>query len=211
MQQIIPLACLFRQVFWFEIGDNQAMNNELLLPQPSEWVRRFAPLIPAGGLVLDLACGSGRHTRFLAGLGHPVEAVDRDAEALATLQGIEGVTTRQADLEGGPWPYYNHVFDGIVVTNYLFRPLLPSLLAALAEGGVLIYETFMEGNEAFGKPSNPAYLLRPGELLEVVRRRLTVVAFEQGRIDSPRPAIVQRLCASRRLNSPLPGCPAPAS
>jgi SAM-dependent methyltransferase len=187
------------------------MNSELLLSQPSDWVRRFAPLIPASGLVLDLACGTGRHTRFLAGLGHPVEAVDRDPEALATLQGIEGVTTRQADLEGGPWPYYNYVFEGVVVTNYLFRPLLPSLLAALAEGGVLIYETFMEGNEQFGKPSNPAYLLRPGELLEIVRRRLTVVAFEQGEVDCPRPAIIQRICASRRLNSPLPGCPAPAS
>lgn len=187
------------------------MHNALLISQPSDWVRRFAPLIPTGGLVLDLACGSGRHTHLLAGLGHPVEAVDRDAEALATLQDIKGVTTRVADLEGGPWPYYNYVFEGIVVTNYLFRPLLPSLLAALAEGGVLIYETFMEGNEEFGKPSNPAYLLRPGELLEIVHRRLTVVAFEQGEVDSPRPAMVQRICASRRLNSPLPGCPAPAS
>lgn len=186
------------------------MNEALAVPSPSDWVRRFAGLIPQGGRVLDLACGSGRHTRFLAGLGHPVEAVDRDAEALASLQAIEGVTTRQADLERGPWPYYNYVFEGIVVTNYLFRPLLPSLMAALAEGGVLIYETFMDGNERFGKPTNPAYLLRSGELLEIVRRRLTVVAFEQGEVESPRPALIQRICASRRISSPLPGSPAPA-
>jgi len=186
------------------------MDELTRINAPSPWVIRFAPLIPAGGLVLDLACGGGRHTRYLAALGHRVEAVDRDAEALTALQGIEGVTTRQADLEGGPWPYYNRAFDGIVVTNYLFRPLLPNLISALAEGGVLIYETFMDGNEEFGKPANPAFLLRPGELLEVVRRRLTVVAFEQGRIELPRPAMIQRICASRRLSSPLPGFCAPA-
>jgi len=186
------------------------MDELTRINAPSAWVCRFAPLIAAGGPVLDLACGSGRHTRYLAGRGHPVEAVDRDAEALAALQGIEGVTTRQADLEGCPWPYYNRVFDGIVVTNYLFRPLLPNLISALAEGGVLIYETFMDGNEEFGKPANPAFLLRSGELLEIVRRRLTVVAFEQGRIDQLRPAMIQRICASRRLNSPLPESCAPA-
>jgi SAM-dependent methyltransferase len=185
------------------------MHDDDALHQPSAWVRRFAPLIPAGGLVLDLACGGGRHTRFLAGLGFRVEAVDRDAEALAALQGIDGVTTRQADLEGGPWPYYNFAFDGIVVTNYLFRPLLPLMINALAEGGVLIHETFMEGNDRFGKPANPAFLLRSGELLEVVRRRLTVVAFEQGEIERPRPAMIQRLCANRRLSSPLPESVAP--
>lgn len=185
------------------------MHDDDVLRQPSAWVRRFAPLIPAGGRVLDLACGGGRHTRFLAGLGFPVEAVDRDVEALAALQGIDGVTTRQADLEGGPWPYYNFAFDGIVVTNYLFRPLLPLMINALAEGGVLIYETFMEGNDRFGKPANPAFLLRSGELLEVVRRRLTVVAFEQGEIERPRPAMIQRLCANRRLSSPLPESAAP--
>jgi SAM-dependent methyltransferase len=177
----------------------------------SDWVRRFAELIPAGGAVLDLACGQGRHARFLASRGYAIEAVDRDAQAIAGLEGVGGITARVADIEGGPWPYYNRVFDGIVVTNFLFRPLFPHLISALAEGGVLIYETFMEGNEEFGRPSNPAYLLRSGELLEVVRRRLLVVAFEQGCVDRPRPAMIQRLCACRRLNSPLPESPPPAS
>jgi SAM-dependent methyltransferase len=180
------------------------MDEQCLATEPSAWVRRFAPLIPAGGTVLDLACGSGRHARFLAGLGYQVEAVDRDAEALAGLTGVSGVAAHQADLETGPWPYFGRAFDGIVVTNYLHRPLLPNLMAALAEGGVLIYETFMAGNERYGRPSNPAFLLRNGELLELVRRRLTVVAFEQGAIAGPRPAVVQRLCACRKLETGLP-------
>lgn len=164
---------------------------------PSPWVQRFGPQIAAGGSVLDLACGSGRHARFLAGLGYRVEALDRDEAALAALDGVDKVVTRCADVEGGPWPYHARHFDGIVVTNYLHRPLLPLLINAVGEGGVLIYETFMIGNERFGKPSNPHFLLRPGELLEIVRRRLHVVAFEEGEIDAPRPAVVQRLCAVR--------------
>ena len=171
----------------------------------SPWVERFAPLIVPGGRVLDLACGKGRHTRFLAAAGHAVEAVDRDAAVLAELAATPGVTTRQADLEDGPWPYYGHTFDGIVVANYLHRPLLPNLLAALAEGGILIYETFMVGNERFGKPENPAYLLRSGELLEVVRKRFTVIAFEQGEVETPRAAVVQRICIGRGRAFRLPG------
>ena len=171
----------------------------------SHWVRRFLPLIREEGRVLDLACGSGRHSLLLAGFGYRVEAVDRDAAALAGIAAqAPGIVTRVADLEGGPWPYHGCVFDGIVVTNYLYRPLLPMLLNALDENGVLIYETFMVGNERFGKPSNPAFLLRPGELLDVVRRRLTVIAFEQGEITVPRAAMVQRLCAARRIESLLP-------
>lgn len=171
---------------------------------PSPWIERFAPLIPPGGRVLDLACGHGRHARFLAGRGHPVEAVDRDAAALAALADVAGVTVRQADLEGGPWPYYGEVFAGIVVSRYLHRPLLPNLLNALGAGGILIYETFMVGNERLGKPGNPAFLLRSGELLELVRRRFTVIAFEQGEVASPRPAMMQRICVGRGTGFSLP-------
>jgi hypothetical protein len=131
-------------------------------------------------------------------MGFQVEAVDRDAEAVAALgRGSRAFVTRVADLEGGPWPYYGCVFDGIVVSNYLFRPLLPQIMNALDVNGVLIYETFMVGNERFGKPSNPAFLLRQGELLDVVRPKLKVVAFEQGEVAAPRPAMIQRLCATR--------------
>lgn len=144
-------------------------------------------------------------------MGHRVEAVDREAGPLADFAGVEGIITQLADLEGGPWPYFGRAFDGIVVSSYLHRPLLPQLLATLSEGGVLIYETFMTGNERFGKPENPAHLLRPGELLELVRNRLTVVAFEQGEVTLPRLAVVQRLCAIRRRHFRLPESPGPAA
>jgi SAM-dependent methyltransferase len=173
--------------------------------EASDWVRRFGRLIPEGGRVLDLACGQGRHTRWLAERGYQVEAVDRDETALATLAGLSGVTCRCVDLEGGAWPYYADVFDGVVVTNYLWRPLLPQLLKIIEYGGVLIYETFMVGNERFGKPSNPAFLLRANELLELVRGRLRVIAFEQGEVELPRPAVVQRLVATRAADGRLPG------
>lgn len=171
-------------------------NPDLLAP--SLWVSRFASLIPRGGVVLDLACGGGRHTRLLAGQGYGVEAVDRDAASLGELAAISGVHVREADLESGTWPYGGRTFAGIVVTNYLFRPRLPVLLAALAEPGVLIYETFMIGNERFGKPSNPDFLLRSQELLDWAQHNaLSVVAFEEGYVDQPKPAMVQRLCAVR--------------
>ena len=165
------------------------------LDLPSEWVRRFAPLIRVGGKVLDVACGGGRHARYLAGLGFRVEAVDRAAAALQALGDVAGVTTRNADLERGPWPYSGRRFDAIVVTNYLHRPLLPRLLEALAEAGVLIYETFAAGNERYGRPSNPDFLLKPGELLEFARGRLRVVAYEDLYVETPKPAMIQRLCA----------------
>jgi SAM-dependent methyltransferase len=163
----------------------------------SAWVVRWADRVSPGGPVLDLASGRGRHARFFAARGHPVEAVDRDPAALKALAGAPGVTTRGADLEGGSWPYEAQTFAGIVVTNYLHRPLFPRLLAALAEGGVLIYETFARGNERYGRPSNPDFLLAPGELLEVVRGKLRVVAYEDLYIEDPRPAMVQRIVAIR--------------
>jgi SAM-dependent methyltransferase len=165
--------------------------------EPSAWVVRWAPLVPPAGEVLDLACGYGRHARLFAARGCRVLAVDRDREALVQLADVPGVTTEQADLEGAPWPFPPGRFAAVVVTNYLHRPLLDALLASIGAGGVLVYETFMVGNERFGKPSNPDFLLRPGELLELVRGRLGVVAFEQGRVEAPRPAVLQRICALR--------------
>ena len=164
---------------------------------PSEWVVRWMHLMAKGGPVLDVACGGGRHARLLAACGHPVWAVDRDSSALASLAGVAGVTTLCADLEGGPWPYAGRSFCGIIVTNYLHRPLMAALVDALSVPGVLIYETFAVGNERYGRPSNPDHLLRPGELLEVAQGRLTAVAYEQVHISAPRPAVVQRICATR--------------
>ena len=168
---------------------------------PSPWVVRWAPLMPKG-TVLDLACGRGRHARHLAGLGHEVVAVDRDAEALAALKGLPHIRAVRADLENGdPWPFAKRRFAGIVCTNYLHRPLLPALADALQTGGVLIYETFMQGNERHGKPSNPAFLLGRGELYDVFSARLEVLAFEQGEQHTPKPGTAQRICAQRRLGS----------
>jgi SAM-dependent methyltransferase len=164
--------------------------------RPSAWVARWAPAIPPGE-TLDLACGGGRHARLLAGLAHPVLALDRDAAALAQATG-QGIATLAYDLEapGNPWPFAPGRFAGIVVTNYLHRPLFADLAAALAPGGMLIYETFAIGNEVFGKPSNPAFLLAPGELLDLARDGgLRVLAYEDGIVATPRPARVQRLCA----------------
>jgi SAM-dependent methyltransferase len=164
---------------------------------PSAWVARFAALL-APGEVLDLACGSGRHTRLLAELGHPVLALDRDPAALAQAAG-PGVTTLACDLEDGvtPWPFGPGRFAGIVVTNYLHRPLFGDLARSLAPDGLLIYETFSLGNEAFGKPSNPAFLLGEGELLALAAAHgLRVLAFEDGCTGVPKPAMVQRLCAA---------------
>jgi SAM-dependent methyltransferase len=173
------------------------MQSSHEIQSPSAWVVRWAPLVRPGGDVLDLACGSGRHARHFAARGCRVLAVDRDEAALAALAGVTGVVTRVADLEGAPWPFATSSFDAIVVANYLHRPLFGHIVAALRPGGVLVYETFMAGNERFGKPSNPHFLLRPGELLELVQGWLEVVAFEQGTVEAPRPAVVQRLCAVR--------------
>jgi SAM-dependent methyltransferase len=164
---------------------------------PSAWVVRHAPLIRPGGSVLDLACGGGRNARWLAGRGWRVDAVDRDPAALAGLSGVEDVRILQADLEDARWPYAGRKFDGIVVCRYLYRPLLPLLAESLAESGVLIYETFMMGQEQYGRPSNPDFLLRPDELLQAFSGTMQVVAFEQGVVNEPMPAILQRICAQR--------------
>lgn len=170
-------------------------GNHHDIAAPSAWVVRWAGHVSAGGRVLDLACGQGRHARFFAARGHPVEAVDRDPLTLAGLAGVPGVTTRCADLEGGPWPYPGERFAGVVVANYLHRPLFPDLLAALATEAVLIYETFAAGNERYGRPSNPDFLLKPGELLDLVRGKLRVVAYEDLFVSDPKPSMVQRVCA----------------
>ena len=173
---------------------------------PSAWVMRFAPLIPPGGTVLDLACGSGRHTRYLLERGHRVVALDRDLSRL-TARGV-ALETIEADLEdGGPWPLSGRRSAGIVVTNYLHRPLFLALIAGVAAGGALIYGTFAAGNERFGRPSNPDFLLRPGELLDAVSGALRVVAYEDGIVQSPRPAAVQRICAVRQAGDTPPPLP----
>jgi SAM-dependent methyltransferase len=163
-------------------------------PAPSPWIERFAPLLPAGGRVLDLACGRGRHVRWLAARGFQLTAVDRDEAAVAPLRLAAEVIV--ADVEADPWPLAGRQFDGVVVTHYLWRPLLPTLVDAVAPGGALLYETFAAGNETVGRPSNPDFLLRPGELLRAVEGRLRVVAFEDGFLETP-PRFVQRLAAVR--------------
>ena len=175
----------------------------------SAWVARWAHLVAPGGAVLDVACGHGRHTRFLVQRGCRVTAVDRDAQALGSIEGAAEVV--MADIESGPWPFAGRSFDAVVVTNYLWRPLLPAILDAVAPGGVLIYETFAVGNEAFGKPSRPDFLLQPGELLRVCAD-LDIIAYEHGRLKAPA-RMVQRIAAERpgksrsgaSLESHIPG------
>lgn len=174
-------------------------------PGPSPWVRRFATLIRPGGRALDLAAGGGRHVALLRSLGLEVTAADREVRALRAAFGRDSrCRILELDLEdGGPWRLGGD-YDGIVVANYLHRPLLPALAAALAPEGVLIYETFMRGNERFGRPASPDFLLRPGELLEAYGGRLAVMAFEQGIVETPRSAALQRLAAVKGPPRRLP-------
>ncbi|MDP6403872.1 MAG: SAM-dependent methyltransferase [Alphaproteobacteria bacterium] len=170
-----------------------------LRQKPSHWVEKFAPLVPAGGLVLDLAAGSGRHSRLFLGRGHAVTAIDRDLSKLPPQNALE---RHEHDLEDGrPWPLGGRSYAAIVVTNYLYRPLFPDLLASLESGGLLIYETFAQGNERFGRPRNPDHLLGPGELLELVGD-LTVLAYEHGEVTEPWPAVVQRIAARALKDGP---------
>lgn len=169
---------------------------------PSRWVRRWAELVRPQATVLDVACGGGRHSRLFAARGCSVDAVDRDATLAAQLADQPRVRFLAADLESQPWPYPGRRFDVVVVTNYLHRPLWPALRACLAEHALLIYETFAAGNAAFGKPSNPDYLLQPGELLNACAG-LHVLAYEDGVVNFPKPARVQRVCARSTAGSDL--------
>ena len=164
---------------------------------PSAWVRRWSHLVPPGGTVLDVACGHGRHMRWFAGRGQAVTGVDRSPDAIAAVAGLG--TAVEADIENGPWPFADAVFDAVVVTNYLWRPLLPTLVASVADGGVLIYETFADGNQTVGKPSRPDFLLQPGELLRACDG-LHVVSYENGFCDAPE-RFVQRIAAVRKRPS----------
>ncbi len=164
--------------------------------EPSAWVLRFAPCVPEGGPVLDLACGGGRHARLFLERGHPVTAVDRDLSGIADTIGRPGLEALEIDLEDGrPFPLAGRRFAGVVVTNYLYRPLFPALIAAVAPGGALIYETFAKGNEGLSRPRRPEHLMNSGELLEAVRGQLRVRAFEDLIVKAPRPAAIQRICA----------------
>lgn len=161
--------------------------------EPSEWVCRWSHLVPQGAAVLDVACGGGRHLRWFQARGHAVTGIDRDPLAVqAAAQVGEAIA---ADIENGPWPLAGRAFGAVVVTNYLWRPLLPAIVDSVAPGGVLLYETFASGNETVGRPARPDFLLRPGELLTACAA-LRVVAYEDGFLDAPA-RFVQRITAVR--------------
>lgn len=163
----------------------------------SLWIEQYAHLVRKQGTVLDVACGAGRHARLFAAMGMKVTAVDRNAEALAEMTAHTGIATLWADLENAAWPLPERSFDAVIVTNYLWRPLLPTLAATVAEKGVILYETFARGNERFGKPSNPDFLLAPDELLQHFGpdKGFHVIAYEDVVLDLPKPACVQRIAA----------------
>ena len=167
--------------------------------EPSAWVQRWSHLVAAGATVLDVACGSGRHVRYFAARGCRVTGVDRDADTLRPLEGIAELHV--ADIESGAWPFHDRRFDAVVVTNYLWRERLADVVACVAPGGVLLYETFSAGHERIGKPSNPKFLLQHGELLKATLP-LRPIAFEEGFEEGSRegfqaagPRFVQRIVA----------------
>ncbi|OHC80140.1 MAG: hypothetical protein A3G73_07180 [Rhodospirillales bacterium RIFCSPLOWO2_12_FULL_67_15] len=187
------------------ISESELRARHLRVASPSPWVARYAHLIPAKGPVLDLACGGGRNARFLSQRGHPVVALDKDTAAL-TRDAPPGIEIVQADLEDGapvfdpPGLLAGRRFAGVVVVNYLYRPILPRLIALLIEGGALLYETFARGNERFTRPRNPDHLLEAGELLALARGRLQIVAYEHGLVEAdPIPGVKQRLAAVNDL------------
>ena len=166
--------------------------------QPSPWVVRFAAELPQRGRIIDLACGNGRHTRWLHSQGHRVLAVDRDLSGVQELMNRPGIDFLQADLEADPWPFAAGEYQGMIVTNYLYRPRLDLIAESLAPGAVLIYETFAAGNERFGRPRNPDFLLQPNELQEKFAGQMDVIAFEEIQETDPDPAVKQRLCARKK-------------
>lgn len=176
---------------------NDPNKRTLLLTPASPWIRRWSRLVAPGAEVLDLACGGGRHSRWFADRGHPVTAVDRDPSIALWAASAAMIRPVVVDLEAAGWPLGARTFGAVVVTNYLHRPLLPHIVSAVAEGGWLLYETFAAGNERYGRPSNPDFLLRPAELLDAVRGQLRVVAYEDRRIERPVTALVQRIAAIR--------------
>ena len=180
------------------MGDTESAVRVDAPDPPVDWVRRFGGLIPVGGEVLDVACGRGRHGRFFHELGHPVVMLDRDITKVVDMASFDRVEIVARDLEAGrPWPLTGRRFAGVIVVNYLHRPILPEIVASVAEGGVLIYETFAVGQEILGRPSNPDYLLHREELLIRVRPELRVVAFEDMEETTPVPAFKQRVVAVR--------------
>ena len=179
--------------------DNSQKGGHQSTASPSPWVARFAGLVPDGAPVADIACGGGRHGRLFLDRGHPVLLADRDVSGVSDLAEQPGAEILQADFEGGDdWPLVDRTFGAVIVTNYLWRPILPKLVSLVGPGGLLIYETFAEGNEAYGRPRNPDFLLRPGELLETVRGHLDVIGYEQCILHRPGPAVVQHIAARRK-------------
>lgn len=175
---------------------------------PASWIVHYSALIPSGGRVLDLACGSGRHSFFLADQGFKVVATDIDVSAITSLDSDHRLEILPADLEADSpehanWPFPSGSFDGIVVTNYLYRSHFPLLVDTLSNGGILIIETFAQGNERFGKPTNPQFLLKPGELLDAFSPMLNIVAYQHGIYQKPHLAVKQRLCARKGASQPV--------
>ena len=162
---------------------------------PSTWVKKCSELLRPGSTILDLACGSGRHANYLAAQGHDITALDKSSEALAKISSSIGIHPFEFDLETGSWPFSERKFDAIVVTNYLYRPIMQNIVDALYPSGILIYETFMSGNERYGRPSSPDFLLRPNELIDLVHKKLEILLYEAGRVNYPKPALIQRICA----------------
>ena len=183
--------------------DIKDLPYHLRMTEPAEWFRKHLPLIKERGRVLDVAAGGGRHVKLFADAGHRVTAVDKNIDALSPLAGSHDAEIIEADLEdGSPWPLPGRVFDAVVVCNYLFRPLFDDLIGSLAPGGVLLYETFALGNEVYSKPRNPDHLLKSGELLELVRGGLQVVAYRHGVVENGEcPGVKQMICAVNNLDT----------